>query len=71
MKILVFVAFLNLQYSFQDLVFQPDLISDHHKISIEIKTACTSILVNRYQEQCAVYALLPIPTTMFKGVTID
>ena len=74
MKILVFVAFLNLHNSFQtfqDLVFQPDLISDHHKISMKIKTKNISILVNKYPEQCAVYALLPIPTTMFKGVTID
>ena len=34
---------------------------EHHKVSIEIKTACISILVNKYPEQCAVYALLPIP----------
>ena len=70
MKILVFVAFLNFHYSYQncqDLVFSTRF--DHHKIPI--KTACISILVNKYQEQCAVYALLPIPTTMFKGVTID
>ena len=91
MKILVFVAFLNLHHSyqnFQDLVFSIRI--DRHKISIKIKTACISVLVNKYPElgkslaemfraemvyrlrnnvQCT-YALLPIPTTMFKGVTI-